>query len=282
MKTYKTKTSKLKAISKTNHWGGVLVYYRYNLQVTELDLSTDIESIWLEFNIDSQKLLFAAIYRPPNDKQFIKNIESVLNIIHHRKNILLMGDLNIDLAKENLPLTISLNKTLNNFNLTNTIRSFTRVTERSSTLIDHVITADCSKILKSNSFDACISDHNLIYAVYKMHTDSSPPKTLIVRDYKNVNLDQLKEDFQSAPWQLIDLFDDVIDSLWCWEMLFNEIISDHVKTRKVKVKTKNQPWMTGDIRKMLNKRYRLFQKAKRSGNDSLTWKAYKQMRNTCT
>ena len=268
--------------SKTNHWGGVLVYYRYNLQVTELDLSTDIESIWLEFNIDSQKLLFAAIYRPPNNKQFIKNIESVLNIIHHRKNILLMGDLNIDLAKENLPLTISLNKTLNNFNLTNTIRSFTRVTKRSSTLIDHVITADCSKILKSNSFDACISDHNLIYAVYKMHTDSSPPKTLIVRDYKNVNLDQLKEDFQSAPWQLIDLFDDVNDSLWCWEMLFNEIISDHVKTRKVKVKTKNQPWMTGDIRKMLNKRYRLFQKAKRSGNDSLTWKAYKQMRNTCT
>ena len=111
-----------------------------------------------------------------------------------------------------------------------------------------------------------------------MHTDSSPPKTLIVRDYKNVSLEQLKEDFQSAPWQLIDLFDDVNDSLWFWEKL----ISDNVKTRKVKVKTKNQPWMTGDIRKMSNKRYRLFQKAKRSGNDSLQWKAYKQMRNTCT
>lgn len=40
--------------------------------------------------------------------------------------------------------------------------------------------------------------------------------------------------------------------------------------------------MTGDIRKMLNKRYRLFQKAKRSGNDPLAWKAYKQIRNTCT
>ena len=79
------------------------MYYRYNLQVTELDLSTNIESIWLEFNIDSLKLLFAAIYRPPDDKQFIKNIDSVLNTIHHRKNILLMGDLNIDLEKENLP-----------------------------------------------------------------------------------------------------------------------------------------------------------------------------------
>ena len=62
-----------------------------------------------------------------------------------------------------------------------------------------------------------------------MHTDSSPPKTLIVRDYKNVNIEQLKDDFQSAPWQLIVLFDDVNDSLWCWEKLFNEIISDHVK-----------------------------------------------------
>ena len=81
---------------------------------------------------------------------------------------------------------------------------------------------------------------------------------------------------------MIDLFDDVNDSLWCWENLFNEIISDHIKTRKVKVRTNNQPWMTGDIRKMLNKRYKLFQKAKTSGNNSSTWKAYKQMRNTCT
>ena len=38
-----------------------------------------------------------------------------------------MGDLN-NLANGNLPLTISLNRTLNNFNLTNTIRSFTLVT----------------------------------------------------------------------------------------------------------------------------------------------------------
>ena len=88
-----------------------------------------------------------------------------------------------------------------------------------------------------------------------MHADS-PPKTLIVRDYKDVNLDQLKENFQSVPWQLIELFDDVNNSLVCSEKLFSEI-SDHVKTRKVKVKTNNQPWMTGDMRKMLNKRYRL-------------------------
>lgn len=149
-----------------------------------------------KYGLNSTSTLKNFSLLPPDDKQFIKNIDSVLNTIHHRKNILLMGDLNIDLAKENLPYTISLNKILNNFNLTNTIRSFTRVTKRSSTLIDHVITADCSKILKSNSSDdACISDHNLIYAVYKLHTDSPPPKTLIVRDHKNVNLEKLKEDF---------------------------------------------------------------------------------------
>ena len=114
-----------------------------------------------------------------------------------------------------------------------------------------------------------------------MNAEPSPPKTLIVRDYKNINIEQLKEDFQSTPWQLIELFDDVNDALWCWEQLFKRVITDHIKTRKIKVKSNNQPWMTGDMRKVLNKRYKLFQKAK-LGNDPLLWKAYKQMRNTCT
>ena len=56
-----------------------------------------------------------------------------------------------------------------------------------------------------------------------------------------------------------------------------EVISDHIKTRKVKVKSNNPPLMT--VRWYKKKRYRLFPKAKLLGNDPLLWRAYRQMRN---
>ena len=37
---------------------------------------------------------------------------------------------------------------------------------------------------------------------------------------------------------------------------------EHVKTRKVKVRSNNNSWMAGSIRKETNNRYKLLQKAK--------------------
>ena len=31
-----------------NHWGGVLVYYRINLELHQMKIKTDLESVWLE------------------------------------------------------------------------------------------------------------------------------------------------------------------------------------------------------------------------------------------
>ena len=54
--------------------------------------------MWLELTSAAQKLLLACIYRPPDDKHFICQFEQIIDGINHRKNILLLGDLNIDLS----------------------------------------------------------------------------------------------------------------------------------------------------------------------------------------
>ena len=90
------------------------------------------------------------------------------------------------------------------------------------------------------------------------------------------------KDLLSTPWDLIDLFDDEKDSLWCWEKLFKETLSAHIKTRKVKIRPNSLCWMKTDIRKALNQRYKLFLQAKCAQKDSLIWKEYRKMRNKCT
>ena len=59
-------------------------------------------------------------------------------------------------------------------------------------------------------------------------------------------------------------------------------LNDHVKSRKVKIRPKSEPWMKGALRKELNNRYRLFQKAKLTQKGSNEWKQYKKSRNRCS
>ena len=53
---------------KANSWGGVLVYYQKDLVVEEIEITTNIESIWVEGTVHSQKYLFGCIYHPPKIK----------------------------------------------------------------------------------------------------------------------------------------------------------------------------------------------------------------------
>ena len=72
-------------------------------------------------NIRSEKLLLGCMYRPPNDKHFIKNFESITNKIAHRKNTVILGDLNIDLLKPSSSAA-SLKRVLYSSNFQNIIK----------------------------------------------------------------------------------------------------------------------------------------------------------------
>jgi len=80
----------------------------------------------------------------------------------------------------------------------------------------------------------------------------------------------LREDLEFTPWHIVDLIEDPDDSLWCWEYMFKKVISEHIKTRKVKVRTNNQPWINGEIRKALNERYKLLQRARLTSSNHPT------------
>ena len=271
--------------NRKNHWGGVLIYYANYLIVDEVvyNANTGItELLFIDIMLRNERLLLACIYRPKEDKKFINTLEIMMTSFSHRKNVLLLGDFNIDLFKDS-SLVAALERAMYTNNLTNMIKEATRITETSSTLIDLALTTNPSYVNNNGSFNTCISDHNLIYTTFKVfYKQRKLPKLITVKNKKNIDLNKLKYDLECTPWLLIDLFDDPDDSLWCWEKLLKDTISAHVKERKVKVRSDNQPWMTGDIRKHMNERYKLFNKAKGTPKKSNEWILYRRKRNFCT
>ena len=103
-----------------------------------------------------------------------------------------------------------------------------------------------------------------------------------VCNFKDVDVTKLKNDINTTPWQICDIFEDVNDTLYVWEKLYCAIVDNHFKTRKVKVRPKSHPWIDGKIRKQLNLRYKLLKIAQKTPKDSHEWKLYRRARNHCT
>ena len=81
-------------------WGGCLIYYKNDLQVAEMNdkLESNIEAVWVELILHSQRVLIGTIYGHPKDMAFYDKFNTVLEgIWQKRKNIILSGDFNSDM-----------------------------------------------------------------------------------------------------------------------------------------------------------------------------------------
>ena len=262
--------------------GSCMIYYSENLHMYERDdLKADIEAIWIDITVMSQKLLLGYIYRPPDDYTFYDKFYNILeNTVKNRKNVVILGDFNSDLIAKGYEGRRLL-RILGSHDLHNVIKEPTRVTETTSTLLDLLITTDTSKITASGTFDPGLSDHCLIYGIIKLTRSRTSPKYINAKNYKRVNVDRLKHDFSTAPWSAIEAFEDVDDVAWAWETLYKDIISEHIPQRRVKIRSDNLPWMNSNIRKIMNKRYKVLKRAKQT-RSAEHWAEYKKLRNQVT
>ena len=168
---------------------------------------------------------------------------------------------------------------LNPLKMENVITDPTRITEKSSTTIDLIVSSDKSKVKTSGVYDTSISDHHLVYAVINLFRRETKPKLREIKDYKNLDVNALKLGFERAPWHVAEVFEDIDDIAWTWEYLYGSIMDEHLKRKKLKVRDKSLPWMNTAIRKQMNLRYKLLKKAQKSPNDTDKWVQYKKQRN---
>ena len=139
-----------------------------------------------------------------------------------------------------------------------------------------------TKIATSGTFEPAISDHKLVYVVIAPKRNKAQPVLKVIRDFKNANIENLKNSMEKVPWWICNVFEDVNDSLYIFEKLYKDVVNEHIKLRTAKVRAKGLPWVTRDIKKAMNKRYKALMKWQQSKEDLLLKQKYKELRNNVT
>lgn len=122
-----------------------------------------------------------------------------------------------------------------------------------------------------------ISDHDLVYVTLRLKKARSKPVYITTRSFKHYSPVDFNSDVSLAPWSIVDVFDDVEDKLYAFDLLFTEIFDRHAPVKTFKARGKPNPCVTDNIRGLMKTRDDWRKKAKKT-NDPLSWTAYRYFR----
>lgn len=269
---------------RNRNGGGVAVYIRKRIPyINRQELIPNVlEAICIEVNKPKSKpLLVTTWYRPPNSKielfhYFEKFLESVDD---ENKELVIAGDLNCNLLQpEGNSYTSKLLDIMNTFQLQQHIRTPTRTTPLSQTLLDVIFTyISDNKTIEAGVIELGISDHNLVYLCRKIGIPKKAPKIVFTRQFKNYNANQFRHDV-SETLNLNTSSNDP-NILWFeWKTKFLGIVNKHAPVKQRRVKSEYKPWLTKEIKTLSYHRDYLKRKAIRLGSSNYN-EAYKKCKN---
>ena len=190
------------------------------------------------------------MYRPPNSKvEFVDRFESFIDkVSSERKEIILLGDFNKNLLNERKD--IEWENFTTSLGFSQLVYDPTRVTENSSTLIDHIYTNFDENITHVHVCKISISDHYAIFGNRKLNNcvKSNSHQTINYRSFKNFDENRFICDMQEVPWETIEYFNDINEIVEVWNTMFLEVVNKHAPLKSHRIKRKYQPdWLTPQI-----------------------------------
>ena len=97
------------------------------------------------------------------------------------------------------------------------------------------------------------------------------------RSYTQYNADNFLRDLSYTPFHIIGLFDDFNDQVDVFKELFLEVLNQHTPVKRVKIRSKPNPFITPDIRQLMRTRDQ-WRKLAGKTNDPLHWNGYRFFR----
>ena len=268
--------------------GGVIIYIRDGLVFTERnDFHNNNEAIWIQVNRSRCKpLIIGCIYRPPNQQvdKFLEDFNNSSAGIESHSDKIILGDFNIDYSsKKKRNANQSDRRKLKGIADLHDIQQIidfpTRIAEHSESQIDLIFTDNVHKIVDFGVKDFGISDHSMVYCVFKSGVMKVPPKTLEYRSFKSYNKSSFRQDLMNVPWHFV--FNNPEDLEGCvqtWNKLFLQVAEDHAPTKTRRVRGTPTPWVTSEIATLM--RDRIYHLTKAKGNKTnYHWKRYRALRN---
>lgn len=163
----------------------------------------DIECLWFEILFPKTKrFLIGIIYRPPDSSKYLPadfncKFESMLSTLSaENRECVLLGDMNCNYLvnsdhKELKSILVS-------FGLKQLVKSPTRITKESKTLIDVICSTEPFNLNSIKVIAAGLSDHELIGCTRKLNNAKYQPRVISCRNYANYNPQLLCNDLKSS------------------------------------------------------------------------------------
>lgn len=266
--------------------GGICIYLnqkiKVNAQIYEnLHISNqNIEIAVLQIQQPCTKpIILVSVYRPPqgNQQEFLQSIRDKIQEIGSNKNIIILGDLNIDYRQISTKSVRDLRMLAREFNLNQHIEKPTRVTTTTATQIDYIF-SNLDEVAHSGVIDIMLSDHYSTYIVIKKNKVRHEKVTFTCRQLKNLDVEELASRINDVDWDGYYNMDDVDD---CWSFIYKnllDILDDLCPEKTFNNVNRKSEWVTPAIFELMHKRDHQFNKAKAQKDPDL-WDEARATRN---
>ena len=125
-----------------------------------------------------------------------------------------------------------------------------------------------------------ISDHCMTFLAYSLKKPKFKPKMITRRDFRNFDKNAYLHDMSIAPWGNIEAVDDddVDNKVTIFENIHKDIINKHAPFRTFRVTRPAAPWLTDEIKELMDERDRYKNKFNRNKQPE-TELLFKDLRN---
>ena len=141
----------------------------------------------------------------------------------------------------------------------------TRISENTSTLLDHILTNSIEKTSQSGIIDVGLSDHQLIFCTRKVvKNKSGKHKTIKIRSMKRYSQDLFLEELEKAQFPDYSQFEDMHKAYSHFSDKLLQVLEKIAPIKEVRIKNHNQEWFDGEVLEKITTRDKLFRKYKKS------------------
>ena len=97
------------------------------------------------------------------------------------------------------------------------------------------------------------------------------------RSYKHYDAGAFARDIAEAPWSVVESFDDVDEKLDAFHLLFDPILDQHAPIRRVKLRTRPNPFVTDEIKSLMKTRDNWRKQASRTNHPD-AWASFRNLK----
>lgn len=256
--------------------GGILVYIRNGYTIIKQKTLDNIEAIYFQIKVKNNVINFISCYKAPNinDIIFLDELEDFIFTLNLDSDLIMLGDLNMNLLEEkecnNNLLEFLFNNNLKQF-VTEPTRICTKYYERlneyitSTSLIDVII--HNNELIKDVKNIGCpFSDHHFILGELKLIASVASKEFFFGRNLSIKNTSMITDQLISCDFSELNKAGDVNERWLILRSLILNIIDTIAPIKKIFIKNHNYfPWIDielNDAKNDRDKAYKIFKISK--------------------